>query len=123
MSGTKNDNYEPLLTENKKRFVLFPINHKAIWDMYKKAEASFWTTEEIDLSTDVRDWAEKLNNDERYFISMVLAFFAASDGIVNENLGTVFFVFIFFYFFYSCTIYGTSSSTRSKMLLRISNCY
>src|SRR6267378_2302975 len=54
--------------------------------MYKKAEASFWTAEEIDLSKDLQDWNNRLNNDERYFISRVLAFFAASDGIVNENL-------------------------------------
>jgi hypothetical protein len=88
--GNLDPDYEPLLTENKNRFVLFPINHRAIWNMYKKAEASFWTTEEIDLAADVKDWTEKLNNDERYFISMVLAFFAASDGIVNENLATKF---------------------------------
>jgi len=77
---------EPLLTENKQRFVLFPINHKEIWRMYKQAESSFWTAEEIDLSPDINDWDLKLNADERYFISHVLAFFAASDGIVNENL-------------------------------------
>jgi len=81
---------EPLLQENRQRFVLFPINYKAIWDMYKKAEASFWVTEEIDLSADIKDWQEKLTSDERYFISMVLAFFAASDGIVNENLAVQF---------------------------------
>lgn len=77
---------EPILQENKDRFVLFPIKHKEIWDMYKKAEASFWTAEEIDLSSDLQDWSDKLNNDERHFIKHVLAFFAASDGIVNENL-------------------------------------
>lgn len=77
---------EPLLRENKKRFVLFPIKHHEIWNMYKKAEASFWTAEEIDLSKDLHDWHNRLNNDERFFISHVLAFFAASDGIVNENL-------------------------------------
>ncbi|MFN4811153.1 MAG: ribonucleoside-diphosphate reductase small subunit [Bacteroidota bacterium] len=77
---------EPILQENKDRFVLFPIKHKDIWDMYKKAEASFWTAEEIDLSSDLQDWSDKLNNDERHFIKHVLAFFAASDGIVNENL-------------------------------------
>lgn len=76
---------EILLQENKKRFVLLPIQHKAIWDMYKKAEASFWTAEEIDLSQDLTDWA-KLNENERHFVSHILAFFAASDGIVNENL-------------------------------------
>lgn len=77
---------EPLLVENKRRFVLFPIKYHEIWQMYKKAEASFWTAEEIDLSKDLHDWNERLNDNERYFISRVLAFFAASDGIVNENL-------------------------------------
>jgi ribonucleoside-diphosphate reductase subunit M2 len=103
---------EPLLQENPHRFVMFPIkyhevshvvdafsrvkwisqidaNHlclEQIWQMYKKAEASFWTAEEIDLSKDLHDWHNRLNDDERYFISHVLAFFAASDGIVNENL-------------------------------------
>lgn len=76
---------EPILKENKGRFVLFPIEHDDIWEYYKKAEASFWTAEEIDLSQDLKDW-EKLNDGERHFISHVLAFFAASDGIVNENL-------------------------------------
>ncbi len=76
---------EPLLQENKNRFVLFPIQHDDIWQYYKKAEASFWTAEEIDLGQDLTDWA-KLNDGERHFISHVLAFFAASDGIVNENL-------------------------------------
>ncbi|PKX97521.1 ribonucleotide-diphosphate reductase subunit RNR2 [Aspergillus novofumigatus IBT 16806] len=77
---------EPLLQENPHRFVLFPIKYHEIWQMYKKAEASFWTAEEIDLSKDLHDWNNRLNDDERYFISHVLAFFAASDGIVNENL-------------------------------------
>ncbi|KAH8806309.1 ribonucleotide reductase [Hyaloscypha sp. PMI_1271] len=77
---------EPLLQENPQRFVLFPIKYHEIWQMYKKAEASFWTAEEIDLSKDLHDWNNRLNDDERYFISHVLAFFAASDGIVNENL-------------------------------------
>jgi len=77
---------EPLLKENKDRFVIFPIQHNDIWQFYKKHEASFWTAEEIDLHADLVDWATKLNDDERYFIKHVLAFFAASDGIVNENL-------------------------------------
>ncbi len=77
---------EPILEENKDRFVLFPIKHDDIWSFYKKAEASFWTAEEIDLSPDLIDWENKLTEDERYFIKHVLAFFAASDGIVNENL-------------------------------------
>jgi len=80
---------EPLLLENKNRFVLFPIEHDDIWKMYKQAEASFWTAEEIDLSPDLADW-QKLNDGERHFISHVLAFFAASDGIVNENLAVNF---------------------------------
>lgn len=77
---------EPLLKENKNRFVLFPIEHDDIWQYYKKAEASIWTAEEIDLHQDLTDWNDKLSEDERYFVKHVLAFFAASDGIVNENL-------------------------------------
>lgn len=77
---------EPILQENKNRFVLFPIQHDDIWGFYKKSEASFWTAEEIDLEADLNDWENKLNDDERHFIKHVLAFFAASDGIVNENL-------------------------------------
>lgn len=77
---------EPILVENKNRFVLFPIKHPQIWQMYKKAEASFWTAEEIDLSSDLIHWEIKLNDNEKHFIKHVLAFFAASDGIVNENL-------------------------------------
>ncbi|XP_044910907.1 ribonucleoside-diphosphate reductase subunit M2 isoform X1 [Felis catus] len=76
---------EPLLRENPRRFVIFPIEYHDIWQMYKKAEASFWTAEEVDLSKDIQHW-ESLKAEERYFISHVLAFFAASDGIVNENL-------------------------------------
>ena len=81
---------EPILKENKDRFVLFPIKHQEIWEMYKKAEASFWTAEEIDLNPDLQDWENKLNDDEKHFIKHVLAFFAASDGIVNENLAVNF---------------------------------
>jgi ribonucleoside-diphosphate reductase beta chain len=77
---------EPILQENNNRFVIFPIEHHDIWEWYKKCEASFWTAEEIDLQQDLTDWKTKLNNDERYFIKHILAFFAASDGIVNENL-------------------------------------
>lgn len=76
---------EPLLRENPRRFTVFPIEYPDIWLMYKKAEASFWTAEEVDLSKDFLDW-EKLKPDEKYFISHILAFFASSDGIVNENL-------------------------------------
>jgi ribonucleoside-diphosphate reductase beta chain len=77
---------EPILAENKDRFVIFPIKHNDIWEYYKKSEASFWTAEEIDLSNDLSDWNNKLNDNERHFVKHVLAFFAASDGIVNENL-------------------------------------
>jgi ribonucleoside-diphosphate reductase beta chain len=77
--------HEPLLAENPNRFVLFPIKHDDIWQMYKQAEASFWTAEEIDLSNDMKDW-ESMSDNERHFVKHVLAFFAASDGIVNENL-------------------------------------
>ncbi|GAA5971752.1 hypothetical protein JCM11641_001498 [Rhodosporidiobolus odoratus] len=77
---------EPILKENGNRFVLFPIQYHEIWGQYKRAEASFWTAEEMDLSKDLNHWDTKLKDDEKYFISHVLAFFAASDGIVNENL-------------------------------------
>ncbi|KAI5136984.1 ribonucleoside-diphosphate reductase subunit M2, partial [Nematocida ausubeli] len=76
---------EPILTESNNRFVIFPIEHHDIWALYKDAVAVFWTAEEVDLSKDQADW-DNLNNNERHFISYVLAFFAASDGIVNENL-------------------------------------
>lgn len=78
--------YEPLLTENENRYVMFPIQDDDIWKMYKKQEDCFWRVEEIDFSKDLTDW-EKLNENEKHFIKMVLAFFAASDGIVLENLG------------------------------------
>ena len=77
---------EPILAENPDRFVLFPIKYDTIWKWYKQAEASFWTVEEVDLSPDQIDWETKLSDDERHFVKHVLAFFAASDGIVNENL-------------------------------------
>jgi len=77
---------EPILTDNPGRFVIFPIQHHDIWQFYKMSEANFWTAEEIDLQQDLHDWTHKLNDDERHFIKHVLAFFAASDGIVNENL-------------------------------------
>jgi ribonucleoside-diphosphate reductase beta chain len=77
---------EHILTENKNRFVLFPLKYNDIWEMYKTAEHSFWTAEEIDLAQDLTDWNDRLNDDERHYIKNVLAFFAASDGIVNENL-------------------------------------
>ena len=77
---------EPILQPNDNRFVIFPIQHDDLWDWYKKQQAFIWTAEEIDLSEDVLDWNNKLSEDERYFIKHILAFFAASDGIVNENL-------------------------------------
>ncbi|KAJ1553117.1 Ribonucleotide-diphosphate reductase (RNR), small subunit [Nowakowskiella sp. JEL0078] len=77
---------DPLMVTDPSRTSLLPIVYPQIWNFYKKAEASFWTVEEVDLTKDVYDWETKLNNDERFFISRVLAFFAASDGIVNENL-------------------------------------
>ncbi len=83
-------NQEPILTKSLNRFILFPIKHKEIWDMYKEAEASFWKAEEIDLSSDLKDWVG-LTKNEQYFISHVLAFFAASDGIVTENLAQRFY--------------------------------
>ena len=83
------DVIEPILEEDKGRFVLFPIKHWDIWEYYKTHEASFWTAEEIDLGQDMKDW-NGLNDGERHFISHVLAFFAASDGIVNENLAVNF---------------------------------
>jgi ribonucleoside-diphosphate reductase beta chain len=85
------DNKPKILQENKDRFVIFPIKHYDIWDYYKRQTAAFWTAEELDLETDVKDWREKLNDNERYFIKHILAFFAASDGIVNENLAVNFY--------------------------------
>lgn len=77
---------EPLLIENKNRFVLFPIKHHDIWELYKLSQSSLWIAEEIDFSLDKNDWDLRLNNNERFFIKNILAFFAFSDGIVNENL-------------------------------------
>jgi len=111
---------EPILAENKNRFVLFPIEHNDIWGFYKKAEASFWTAEEIDLSQDLVDW-ERLTEDERHFVKHVLAFFAASDGIVNENLAENFLSEVqyteakFFYGF-QVTIENIHSETYSLLI-------
>lgn len=85
IAAARKKKMEPLLTPNPNRFVIFPIANQKVWEMYKKAEGSFWTAEELDLSKDRKDW-DALNANERHFISHVLAFFAASDGIVNENL-------------------------------------
>ena len=87
MSSQKN---ELLLKENPNRYVLFPIKYDKIWDLYKKQQKCYWQAEEMKLNEDVNDWNLKLNNDEKYFIKNVLAFFAGSDGIVLENLGTRF---------------------------------
>lgn len=112
---------EPILEKNNDRFVLFPIQHDDIWQFYKKSEASFWTAEEIDLSQDLIDWNEKLNDDERHFIKHVLAFFAASDGIVNENLAENFLAEVqyteakFFYGF-QITIENIHSETYSLLI-------
>ncbi len=112
---------EPILLKNNDRFVLFPIEHNDIWQFYKKAEASFWTAEEIDLSQDLIDWNEKLTDDERHFIKHVLAFFAASDGIVNENLAENFLSEVqyteakFFYGF-QITIENIHSETYSLLI-------
>lgn len=112
---------EPILEENKNRFVLFPIQHDDIWQFYKKAEASFWTAEEIDLQPDLIDWENKLNDNERHFIKHVLAFFAASDGIVNENLAENFLSEVqyteakFFYGF-QVTIENIHSETYSLLI-------
>lgn len=83
---TNYDKEEPILKPNPRRHVLFPIKYNRVWQFYKKAERSFWTVEEVDLSKDLNDWEFRLNKDEKYFVSHILAFFAASDGIVNENL-------------------------------------
>lgn len=114
-------NQEPILAKSNDRFVLFPIVHDDIWKFYKKAEASFWTAEEIDLAQDLVDWNEKLNDDERHFIKHVLAFFAASDGIVNENLAENFLSEVqyteakFFYGF-QITIENIHSETYSLLI-------
>jgi len=86
---TELEKSDPLLMDNPRRWVMFPIQYPAVWEMYKKHEASFWTAEEVDLSQDNKDW-DKLTDSEQHFIKHVLAFFAASDGIVVENLGSQF---------------------------------
>jgi ribonucleoside-diphosphate reductase beta chain len=81
---------EKILKPNNDRFVIFPIEHNDIWEFYKQHQAAFWTAEEVDLSNDVRDW-ENLSDNEKYFVKNILSFFAASDGIVNENLAENFY--------------------------------
>ncbi|HRE96190.1 MAG TPA: ribonucleotide-diphosphate reductase subunit beta, partial [Flavobacteriales bacterium] len=115
------EQFEPILKENKDRFVLFPIVHNDIWAFYKKAEASFWTAEEIDLGADLWDWENKLNDDERHFIKHVLAFFAASDGIVNENLAENFvrevqYTEAKFFYGFQLTIENIHSETYSLLI-------
>lgn len=90
MSDNLNNLNEAILEENPNRFVIFPIEHNDIWEFYKQHQAAFWTAEEIDLTNDIRDW-ERLTDNERYFVKNVLSFFAASDGIVNENLAENFY--------------------------------
>src|SRR5262245_28176689 len=111
---------EPILKENKDRFVLFPIRQHEIWQFYKKAEASFWTAEEIDLSQDLRDWVG-MQDGERHFITHVLAFFAASDGIVNENLAEHFisevqYTEVKFFYGFQITIENIHSETYSLLI-------
>jgi ribonucleoside-diphosphate reductase beta chain len=111
---------ESILQENKDRFVLFPIQHHDIWKFYKQAEASFWTAEEIDLSQDLTDWSN-LNDGEKHFITHVLAFFAASDGIVNENLAEHFvsevqYTEAKFFYGFQITIENIHSETYSLLI-------
>ena len=92
-SGVNNEDLDDLIRPSDKdsdRFVIFPIIHKDIWDYYKKAEACFWTANEVKLAQDIKDWEEKMTEDERFYIKQILAFFASADGIVNENLLTRF---------------------------------
>ena len=90
MTKIKNNMEEPILKENPNRYVIFPIQHNDIWEKYKTSIEMFWTVDEIDLQQDLTDWETKLNEDEKHYIKMILAFFAASDGIVNDNLVTNF---------------------------------
>ena len=111
---------EPMLKENPNRFVIFPIEHADVWAMYKKHMSVFWIPEEIDLSKDLRDWQEKLNDNERHFIKYILAFFAASDGIVQENLATRFMREVQIpeaRFFYSCQTLMESVHSETYSLL------
>jgi ribonucleotide reductase beta subunit family protein with ferritin-like domain len=117
---------EPLLRENPSRYVLFPIKYHDIWKFYKRALASIWTCEEVDLANDMKDWL-RLTPDEQYFIKHVLAFFAASDGIVGENLvrKTIYIEILVFYIFLILDrkIFIGNSTTGSTLFLWFSNCY
>ena len=81
---------EPILISNPDRFVLFPIVHQDLWELYEEQEKAMWTVKELDIAQDISHWKSKLTDNERFFIKNVLAFFAASDGIVNENLAVNF---------------------------------
>lgn len=112
---------EPILIENPNRFVIFPIQHQDIWDYYKLAESAFWVADEIDLTKDIVDWENKLSENDKYFITNVLAFFAASDGIVNENLAVNFLSEVQYpeaKFFYSFQLMmeNTHSLTYSQLI-------
>ena len=116
---------EPILKKNNNRFVLFPIVHDDIWKAYKTQEASIWTAEELDLSQDLYDWNEKLNDNERFFIEHILAFFAASDGIVNENLAENFvkevqYTEAKFFYGFQIMMENIHSETYSLLITRIS---
>ena len=111
---------EPLLRPNPRRFVLFPIEHEAVWRMYKKAQASTWTAEELDLASDAKDWA-KLTDGERHFIKRVLGFFAGADGIVNENLAANFMDEVQIpearcFYAFQCAIENVHSETYSLLI-------
>lgn len=90
-TSRKAESHDPLLSPTNARFTMFPIKYPKLWNMFKESEALFWTAEEIDLSSDPNHWKNKLNDNERHFVKHVLAFFAASDGIVNENLAIRFY--------------------------------
>lgn len=112
---------EPLLKPNPKRFVLFPIQHNDLWNAYEKAEACHWTAKEIDLASDLIDWNTKLTANDRYYIKNTLAFFAASDGIVNENLAANFYKEVQYpearqFYGFQIAIEGVHSETYSKLI-------
>lgn len=112
---------EPILQHNSSRFVIFPIQHDDIWAQYKNAQAKIWTAEEIDLSQDMTDWNNRLNDDERFYIENVLAFFAASDGIVNQNLAANFvnevqYTEAMFYYGFQIMMENVHSETYSLLI-------
>lgn len=112
---------EPILSKNDSRFVIFPIQQDDIWAAYKNAQAKIWTAEEIDLSQDITDWNNRLNDDERFYIENVLAFFAASDGIVNQNLAANFvnevqYTEAMFYYGFQIMMENVHSETYSLLI-------